>query len=474
MNSYLYKSALRSTSPGQVLRQLELKLLHTLRSIRARRRIFISIDGVAPAAKLDVQRSRRASKAMESARSQMFDAQNFTPGCLFMGEVEKTIKKLGEKWSRKHGSPEFEFVVSGSGVKEEGEIKIARELALQNQINFGKRLSRAFLTVDSDAFLQAFVYEIPSLFILNTQDLKSGQFGCFSGERMREAFAKIVPNRPSVQLEFALLAIFSGNDCLPALPFGGITSIWSCYLEYIRLDELQRHPFVNKEGIIDFEGIAAFSKFMLEFHFEDTNNKKLYKSFSEKRPRPLSTDDILDYFQAAQWSLSRLAGTPLPQSLSIFSSPCTPALFDLANINTTELNEKLRAACTDLKDNKMDKKKIPGAAAIMMLDPTSPQSSSYIAQPLRSLFEEYHSDATVDNLDDHSKFKKLCQRILAIPKDNFTAEELAVTFPSQSEVFSKKKDSWRPYEPSAFSASMKNNSVAPRNNGCPMLARLYN
>lgn len=446
MNSYLYQSAVRSSTPKQVLNQVEKKIMSTLNAVRARRRIFISIDGVAPVAKLDVQRSRRASKSSESLRSKMFDAQNFTPGCLFMGQLEEALKKMAMRYTHKqeHG---FEFIISGASAKEEGEIKIAQEISMQHRIR-GTRTSRAVITVDSDAFLQAFIHDIPSLFILNASDLKSGHVLAFSGEVMREDVSRLMPkitNTRQAQLDFALLSIFSGNDCVPSLPFGGVTYLWGTYVDYM-------NEAVNQPGLVDggtlrinLDGLVAFVKYAQAARVDENTSRLLAAHRAQFEPGQLNTELMLDYLKSVQWSFSRLIGNPVSQMLSLFLSPRPPTFFDLASLDVKAAHPLFMAAF-DVKENKLDRRKVPGAAAIMMLDPNSEASVNYIASPLRELFTAFHAD-TDCRLDDHERFKELCKTIMAVPRERFTPEEDAVTFPRLAEMINKKRMVWRPYDP---------------------------
>lgn len=473
LNSYLYKSASRSKTSQQVLKELENRLLSTLRSIRARKRVFVSIDGVAPAAKLDVQRARRAGKALESARTKVFDAQNFTPGCLFMGQVEESLKKIGELYAAKHG-PDFEFIVSGASVKEEGEIKIARELALQHRLTGGERLvARAVLTADSDALLQAFVHEIPSLFILNASDMKAG-VSCFSGQVMRDEVQRLLPTAQStrqVQLDFGLLSIFSGNDCLPGLPFGNVTYLWPGYLEYAAETRGRHAGLVDPQTLlINPEGLAAFARYIKRIKL-DAGMQKLLERHLAGRGAASSTESIVDYLKSAQWSFSRLLGYPVAQTLSLFLAPHAPAFFELADLDVARATTMLADAFAQAKDNKLDKRKIPGAAAIMMLDPTSERSHTYVAKPLRELFKAFHAEECA--LDDHARFKKLCQTIGDMAREAFTEEEIRVTYPRLPVVYTKRRHVWKVYDPSSLGKTMQEADAKPQPLPCPVFTSLY-
>lgn len=98
--------------------------------VRPQKVLFIAVDGVAPRAKLNQQRSRRFAAAKESARSQGdedggFDRNCITPGTAFMARIGDKLRgyirwKMGQDaaWSR------LRVVYSGANVPGEGEHKI--------------------------------------------------------------------------------------------------------------------------------------------------------------------------------------------------------------------------------------------------------------------------------------------------------------------------------------------------------------
>jgi len=188
------------------------------------------------------------------------------------------------------------------------------------------------------------------------------------------------------------------------------------------------------------------------------------------RPVGLSKEAIVDYLKSAQWSFSRLIGSQLAQSLSLFLSPYPPTFFELASMDVQELVQLFEEACRAAKDNRQDKRKVPGAAAIMMLDPSSDKSASYIAKPLRELFARFHMEEC--GLDDHARFKKLCQAILDIPKEEFSEAELTVTFAGLPSVYSRRKHQWRPYDPVLEKRSDASAKVVPLAS-CPTFTSLY-
>jgi hypothetical protein len=221
---------------------------------------------------------------------------------------------------------------------------------------------------------------------------------------------------------------------------------------------------------LDVSGLVAFSRFIVENRM-DASTKKIYERHLADRPAKVNTAVIVDYLKSAQWSFSRLIGNPVAQSLSLFLSPYPPTFYELAEVNDGEVRQLFSEACTNTKDNKLDKRKIPGAAAIMMLDPTCENSVGYIAKPLRELFKSFHDEDS--ELDDHTRFKKLCQTITNISKELFTEDELNVTFARLPVIYSRRKHLWKTYDPAPAKVDEDSIAFVPSLVPCPLLTSLY-
>jgi len=114
---------------------------HLFRIVRPRKLIYLAIDGVAPRAKMNQQRSRRFRSVKELEKTKLtqeknvplenfekkyFDSNCITPGTTFMKRLSQSFKKWLAKKIR--NDPEWQqgcdIIFSGSEVPGEGEHKI--------------------------------------------------------------------------------------------------------------------------------------------------------------------------------------------------------------------------------------------------------------------------------------------------------------------------------------------------------------
>ena len=115
--------------------------------VKPRKTLFVAVDGVAPRAKLNQQRSRRfgsARTAKEAAKDvenkkQLFDSNCITPGTEFMARVGRRLEKFVRSRVASNGTVwgGLEVVFSGSDVPGEGEHKIMQFIRERRDLTSG-------------------------------------------------------------------------------------------------------------------------------------------------------------------------------------------------------------------------------------------------------------------------------------------------------------------------------------------------
>ncbi|KAA6417737.1 MAG: 5 -3 exoribonuclease 1, partial [Trebouxia sp. A1-2] len=226
--------------------------------VKPQRLLFMAIDGVAPRAKMNQQRSRRfrSARDAEEARSEAtrkgevispdsFDSNCITPGTPFMARLGAHLryfvrKKVAEDpaWQRPH------VIFSGHDVPGEGEHKIMEHIRHQKRSpNYTPNQRHCLYGLDADLIMLALVTHEPHFCLLReVVSFSGGSRGRPSREVLenpcQESFIlfQIGLLREYLELEFkndvlpfaynverviddfVLFCMLIGNDFLPALP----------------------------------------------------------------------------------------------------------------------------------------------------------------------------------------------------------------------------------------------------------------
>ncbi|KAI6039713.1 exonuclease II [Pisolithus marmoratus] len=224
--------------------------------IKPKKLFFIAVDGVAPRAKMNQQRSRRFRTAREArevrekalAKGQKlpderaFDSNCITPGTEFMAKLSDQLRYfINKKITEDADWREVEVVLSGHEVPGEGEHKIMEYIRLSRaQPDNNPNVRHCLYGLDADLVMLGLLSHDPHFCLLREEvkfgpsakkkngSLEAQNFYLLHLSLMREylnlEFRDIAPDLPfDYNLEriiddFILLAVFVGNDFLPNLP----------------------------------------------------------------------------------------------------------------------------------------------------------------------------------------------------------------------------------------------------------------
>mmetsp|Transcript_17165 Transcript_17165/g.39454 ORF Transcript_17165/g.39454 Transcript_17165/m.39454 type:complete len:1600 (+) Transcript_17165:173-4972(+) len=248
-------------------RDMMLGIMHYLdriitQIVKPRVSVYMAIDGVAPRAKLNQQRSRRFRSAKDMAEAtkdlpkerddagnikkpDLFDSNCITPGTEFMARVSETIKYFIRKKIKEDPLwRDLKVIFSGHELPGEGEHKIMEHIRMmRNQPNYQPNNRHCIYGQDADLIMLGLVTHEPHFTILREvvdfsggfsnknalkvvkKQTKEADFQLLHLSVLREyLYLEFCKDSPSETLDlertiddFVLMTFLVGNDFLPHL-----------------------------------------------------------------------------------------------------------------------------------------------------------------------------------------------------------------------------------------------------------------
>ncbi|KAK7006346.1 exoribonuclease 1 [Favolaschia claudopus] len=267
---------------------------HLFGKIKPRKLFFMAVDGVAPRAKMNQQRSRRFRSAKEAKEGReraeakgevlptekAFDSNCITPGTPFMARLSAQLQYfIHKKITEDAHWRDVQVVLSGHEVPGEGEHKIMEYIRLARaQPDYDPNVRHCLYGLDADLIMLGLLSHDPH-FCLLREEVKFGPARKSSSNNTLEAtnfyllhlslmreyldleFHSLVPTLPfDYSLEriiddFVLLAVFVGNDFLPNLPD---LHIHDNALE--RLFEIYKNVLPGLGGYVNEGGVVSMGR----------------------------------------------------------------------------------------------------------------------------------------------------------------------------------------------------------------------
>ncbi|KAJ7157550.1 exonuclease II [Mycena crocata] len=291
---------------------------HLFGKIKPKKLFFMAVDGVAPRAKMNQQRSRRFRTAKEAKEvrekaeqkgetlpeEKAFDSNCITPGTPFMARLSDQLRYfINKKISEDSNWRDVEVVLSGHEVPGEGEHKIMEYIRLSRaQPDYNPNVRHCLYGLDADLIMLGLLSHDPH-FCLLREEVKFGPASRRKGSTSLEAinfyllhlslmreyldleFRDIEPvlgfdySLERVIDDFILLAVFVGNDFLPNLPDlhiheNGLEKLFDVYKKVLPgLD-----GYMNEGGTINtkrlqvvLDEMAAWEQEVFEKEYADIN-----------------------------------------------------------------------------------------------------------------------------------------------------------------------------------------------------------
>jgi 5'-3' exoribonuclease 1 len=283
---------------------------HLYGKIKPKKLFFMAVDGVAPRAKMNQQRSRRFRTALdaevakekaiaqgiEMPKEDAFDSNCITPGTEFMARLTQQLKYfINKKISEDVEWQGVDIVLSGHEVPGEGEHKIMEYIRQSKaQPGYDPNIRHCLYGLDADLIMLGLLSHDPHFCLLReevtfgrqsqkkSKELEHQNFYllhlCMVREYLELEFQELKQNEDlgfgfdmeRVIDDFILMAFFVGNDFLPNLPNlhineGALAVMFRIYKETLP----KMGGYINERGTINFERLSLLLDSLsdLEFRF---------------------------------------------------------------------------------------------------------------------------------------------------------------------------------------------------------------
>lgn len=271
---------------------------HLFGKIKPKKLFFMAIDGVAPRAKMNQQRSRRFRTALDAERArdkaikeglempkeEPFDSNCITPGTEFMAKLTKQLKYfISKKVSEDVDWQGVEVVLSGHEVPGEGEHKIMEYIRqAKAQPGYDPNVRHCLYGLDADLIMLGLLSHDPHFCLLREEVTFGRQATKKSKELEHQNFylMHLCIVREYLELEFQdlrqdgalgfaydmeriiddfiLMAFFVGNDFLPNLPNlhineGALALMFQKYKQTLP----SMGGYINEHGVINLQRLEV-------------------------------------------------------------------------------------------------------------------------------------------------------------------------------------------------------------------------
>ncbi|CAK7269276.1 exonuclease II Exo2 [Sporothrix epigloea] len=270
---------------------------HLFGKIKPKQMFFMAVDGVAPRAKMNQQRSRRFRTALDNENlrkkaiaegqqmpaEEPFDSNCITPGTGFMAKLSTQLRYfVNKKVSEDKEWQQCKVVLSGHDVPGEGEHKIMEYIRnAKAQKDYNSNMRHCLYGLDADLIMLGLLSHDPHFCLLReevtfgrqskakSKELEHQNFYlmhlCIVREYLElefqelkvEGLMKFSFNLERIIDDFILMAFFVGNDFLPNLPRlhineGALATMFMLYKRVLP----QCDGYINEGGKINIKRLG--------------------------------------------------------------------------------------------------------------------------------------------------------------------------------------------------------------------------
>ncbi|KAH3685269.1 hypothetical protein WICPIJ_003743 [Wickerhamomyces pijperi] len=351
---------------------------HLFDTIQPKKVFYMAIDGVAPRAKMNQQRSRRfrtaidAEKALANAiekgeeipAGEPFDSNSITPGTEFMGKLTRFLKYfIHKKVSNDSKWQNVEIILSGHEVPGEGEHKIMDFIRTKRSLpTYDPNTRHCIYGLDADLIMLGLVSHDPHFALLreevtfgrNSQKAKSleeQKFYLLHLSLVREYLelefkeleseVKFTYDFERILDDFVLIMYVIGNDFLPNLPDLHLNKgAFPLLLETFKQSLRSVDGYINEFGKINLQRLGVWLDYLSKFELENFEQGEVDLEWFNKQLENVSITGEKKRLRTGKIALlkkqKKLIGIVKPWLIKTYSTRISPDL-TIDEIPTLEL-----------------------------------------------------------------------------------------------------------------------------------------
>lgn len=252
LNACLHNISYIVSSRQELFTRLEHFIMNIIQHVNPTKNIIFASDGPAPMAKLLLQRSRRLDMSRKKINEET-TSLNFTPGTIFMNELEENLKNLVKKIKVLYKTNVI-LMLDGPN---EAEIKVKNYIYKSlKEHNY----THCIVSNDADVIVLSMnLPKIHNIFVMHktSQSIEFISLGILLDEHTNKFGCSRKPGH-----DFTVLNVMLGNDYIPKVNFIDFPKLWKSY------DFVLKN---NKSGLITDDGTVS-NIFLIDLMVEIINN----------------------------------------------------------------------------------------------------------------------------------------------------------------------------------------------------------
>lgn len=213
LNHVLHHICYVSTSTDDMIERCREYLRNTIQIINPQKRVIICADGVAPLAKMLLQRKRRLDKNKNNL------SLHLSPGTAFMMNLESALTSFINYIKEKYNVEVLMYIVDAN----EGEIKIKHQLCKIQKKNPND--THIVFSADSDVILLLFTCDnLYKIYQMIDKEHTIIHYGT-----MYDEHCKLYGYTDTMKNDFVFINLMMGNDYIPKVNYFKMENIWEAY-----------------------------------------------------------------------------------------------------------------------------------------------------------------------------------------------------------------------------------------------------